>query len=557
MAKHFSDDDAKARANELIEDEVDQIMGEIAFPENDSDEPGTLDGLYTPVDADLKAAYAAPEAIEPSEASGSFEVLSSDDLVDSTRKESSHVALKVLSVALLLIAAAYVAGSVFFMSHFLPNTSMNGKDISLKSVEDVTAALSAEASAFQVPITGGKLDLTINASDVDLTVDARSLAEAAHGKSNPWLWPTELMRQHEMDSSSASATFNADKLAKIVNDKVAEVNETAAKPVDATLAYDEATSLYKIVPEQYGDMLDQVATLDAIAEAITKLQPTVELGDECMVQPKVLADDAKLIAALEEANRYLQMRIPLSFLNETPAEVEPAQIREWVSLGDDLAMKIDVEKIKEWTQGPLSEKLDTVNRERTYTRPDGKKITVESGSYGWIIDGEALANEISERLKSGDVSALSVPTIQEGATVPDENNVDWGNTYVDVDLAEQHVRYYKDGNLVWESDCVSGNTSQNHGTPTGCYQILNKERNVVLVGEPLPGETKPEYETPVSYWMPFRGNSWGLHDADWRGSFGGNIYTYSGSHGCVNLPPAKAAELYDLVSIGDAVITHY
>ena len=56
--------------------------------------------------------------------------------------------------------------------------------------------------------------------------------------------------------------------------------------------------------------------------------------------------------------------------------------------------------------------------------------------------------------------------------------------------------------------------------------------------------------------MCFLGNGYGLHDATWRSSFGGDIYKYSGSHGCVNLPPSKAGELYDLISVGTIVIIH-
>ena len=55
--------------------------------------------------------------------------------------------------------------------------------------------------------------------------------------------------------------------------------------------------------------------------------------------------------------------------------------------------------------------------------------------------------------------------------------------------------------------------------------------------------------------MPFH-NGQGLHDATWRGAFGGNIYTYGGSHGCVNLPLDIAAQLYNLVYVGMPVIVH-
>jgi len=48
----------------------------------------------------------------------------------------------------------------------------------------------------------------------------------------------------------------------------------------------------------------------------------------------------------------------------------------------------------------------------------------------------------------------------------------------------------------------------------------------------------------------------GLHDATWRSKFGGKIYTYDGSHGCINMPKASAYELYDLIQVGDCVVIY-
>lgn len=45
-----------------------------------------------------------------------------------------------------------------------------------------------------------------------------------------------------------------------------------------------------------------------------------------------------------------------------------------------------------------------------------------------------------------------------------------------------------------------------------------------------------------------------LHDASWHSVFGGNIYTYNGSHGCVNLPTAFALKLYDRVTTGRTMV---
>ena len=56
--------------------------------------------------------------------------------------------------------------------------------------------------------------------------------------------------------------------------------------------------------------------------------------------------------------------------------------------------------------------------------------------------------------------------------------------------------------------------------------------------------------------MPFAYNI-GIHDAGWRKEFGKTIYKNSGSHGCVNIPPKKAEELYEKIENGTPVIAYY
>ena len=77
--------------------------------------------------------------------------------------------------------------------------------------------------------------------------------------------------------------------------------------------------------------------------------------------------------------------------------------------------------------------------------------------------------------------------------------------------------------------------------------------SAALKGEEDNGD---EYESFVNYWMAFIGNSYGLHDATWRGTFGGSIYQGAGSHGCVNMPYNSAAELYSMVSPGTLVLIY-
>ena len=124
------------------------------------------------------------------------------------------------------------------------------------------------------------------------------------------------------------------------------------------------------------------------------------------------------------------------------------------------------------------------------------------------------------------------------------------DTRVEVDLGGQTVYLISNGKKKLVSSCVTGTAG--HRTPTGIYRIAYKSRNTTLKGRNDDGS---KYESFVRYWMPFNGGI-GLHDADWRSSFGGSIYLNNGSHGCVNMPIPKAAKLYENVQAGTLVYVY-
>ena len=124
----------------------------------------------------------------------------------------------------------------------------------------------------------------------------------------------------------------------------------------------------------------------------------------------------------------------------------------------------------------------------------------------------------------------------------------YGNgTYIDVNKTTQTLTYFKGGNAVFSTPIVTGSLKAGHDTPSGVYTVQYKQRDRVLKGE--------DYESPVKYWMRFTGNI-GLHDANWRSSFGGDIYVKKGSHGCVNIPPANMPFLYSECPVGTVVVVH-
>lgn len=118
-------------------------------------------------------------------------------------------------------------------------------------------------------------------------------------------------------------------------------------------------------------------------------------------------------------------------------------------------------------------------------------------------------------------------------------------SFVEVDLSDQYLFLYNNNKIIYTIPVTTGKDS----TPTdiGSFSIYSMEKNRDLVGE--------DYCVFVNYWMPYNGDE-GLHDADWHNLFGTSGYKELGSHGCVNLPPSAAGNVYNNVRVGTKVLVH-
>ena len=172
-----------------------------------------------------------------------------------------------------------------------------------------------------------------------------------------------------------------------------------------------------------------------------------------------------------------------------------------------------------------------------------KEIT--GGTYGSTLNQKAEVKYLTDAFLKG-IEETHIPAYTRSSSIRGKNDI--GNTYVEVDMTNQKMYYYKNGVLKLETDVVTGNLRLKHDTPEGINYVYAKQKNRILRG--------PGYASFVNYWMPVKGGI-GIHDATWRDDFGGEIYKTSGSHGCINTPLEKMEELYDMVTIGTPVVMYY
>ena len=460
----------------------------------------------------------------------------------------------VLGVIVALLAVGYLAGALVFMDRFLPRTTVGDLDVSLKSSAEVQGMLADVIDDYVLKVEGQGFSLKLSAAEAGMRLDGRAATDAMHASANAWAWPLEILKAHD-ESDKLAATYNESGLGDTVRAAVDEFNKTATPPTDAVIAYSEAKGAFIVEPEAVGTALSYDAVIKAVDDAVLALQPTVKLGADVLQQPKVLSSDPKLTAAAEQANTMIKADLVLTMAGGTAGEVNADLISQWVRLGDDLSATLDEAALTAWVD-ELAAACNTVGTQRTYTRPDGKVVTVAGGVYGWSVDRDALLNLVKESVAAGTVQTAEVPCTSVGTGYNGAGAQDWGLRYCDIDLAEQYARFYDEtGALIWESPIVSGIPDGVHDTSVGVYWLNQKASPSKLIGYE---NGKKIYESDVQYWMPFVGNVIGLHDADWQSSFGGTRYRDgAGSHGCVNLPPYKAAELYGIIQSGDVVVSHW
>lgn len=223
-----------------------------------------------------------------------------------------------------------------------------------------------------------------------------------------------------------------------------------------------------------------------------------------------------------------------------------AKIDSWYTETSEHALFYDETQLPAYV-AELAQKYNTISKPLSFTTSLGAQISVAEGFFGWEMDETSTLQEITQAMDAHTRKIVHpVWTRMDGESIDGEKRI--GPDYVEVDLTRQKVWLYKDGELLLETDCVSGTYGTDRQTPPGVYTIYYMQSPAVLRGA--------DYESPVDYWMAFNGGI-GLHDANWRDTFGGEIFRSSGSHGCINMPIPAAGKIYETVGIGYPVVCYY
>lgn len=472
-------------------------------------------------------------------------------------KRAGKVAAIVCGSVVGVLLVAYLIGVAVFSGHFWPNAKMGDTDISFKTPEEITSALEQGVEKYSLRIHGDGLDVTLSANEAGVDFNAERIVSGMFDDANAWAWPLEAFSDHD-ETDALVATLDESGVSDELHAAIDAVNASTEAPVNATVAYDESSKMFTVVKEKYGTQINADVVMAAVADAVSTLQGEVVLDESALSQPTILSTDQRVVDAAAQANGMILVNVKFALAGTPVATLDASVVAPCIAIGDDLSVSLNEDALGDWAD-KIASTYSTVGNKRTYTRADGKQVSVSGGSYGWKIDRDALLDAAKSAIDSDQTGQVDLPCSQTGTAAPSaDGGRDWGTRYIDVDLTAQHAWLFDEsGAVAWESDIVSGKPTSSSGslTPTGVYVINSNSGGSTLKGT---NDDGTKYETPVTFWMPFVGNLIGFHDATWQSAFGGTRYKDgAGSHGCVNLPYGMAEALHNVCRAGDVVVCHW
>lgn len=445
-----------------------------------------------------------------------------------------------------LIVLIYLIISLYFVNHYFFNTVINGVNVSLKAHDDSNNIIRNYIKDYKLQLIerNGETEEIIG-QNIEMLYNEKNDISKIIKIQNSFKWISSLLKEQDYYLDNLFL-YNKDNLENEINELNC-LNKDIIEPQNVKFMY--SNGLYEVMKEVYGNKIYTDKLKKAIEMSILNGKTKLDLDKNlCYENPNYTSILDKTTETKNLLNKYVGTKINYIFGNENEI-LDSNIINHWLSVDDKLEVVINEKAVNEYVK-ELSKKYDTVGIARKIKASTNKIVEVKGGFYGWKINCVAETKALLENIRLGELLQKE-PIYTQKALARDKDGIDniddIGKTYVEINITRQHLWFYKDGKLITQGDVVTGDPNKGNSTNVGIYMLNYKEKGSILNG--------PNYESEVSYWMPFNGNI-GIHDASWRYSFGGNIYKSNGTHGCVNAPLYLAKTIFENIEDGTPIICY-
>ena len=574
--------ESEVKAQDLQEDaaekeETQEVLKTDALAEIPADEIPDEDFLAEPAEDEIvteeELLKAEPEAETETEtaAESPAEAVSGEAPEESATEEGSSGLMKKLAAfsnmslrkkiavgfgaAACVLAVVYIGIAQTYKTKFIEGTSINGIDAGKKTVSEVEDEIEKTVENYSLKLSfRDNRTETIDGDAFDYQYVSDGGVQRLLDEQNIYTWiGGALFGSEKSYTVDEDTQFNEQKLVEGLSNLPEMKTENQVAPTDAYLLLDETTKRYNIVPETEGNVLNVEAVQAYAKSAVSGSVETVDLvqAADTYAAPAIRANDEGLNSQQAALNAFLSTSITYT-LPEGTQVLDANVLDGWISVDDNGYRYVDEEHIAECVDqyvADLASAVDVEKETSTFASTNRGMVEVDNNEYVIKINQDAEKEKLLEEVLGNTVTQREPVYSRKDET----QDPTFGGTYVEIDIDNQTVYYYEDGQCLVETPCVTGTGSvPRRSTPTGVFHIYDKQRSRTLYGDIQP-DGSYGYASFVNYWMRFCGGC-GLHDATWRDSFGGDIYWDSGSHGCVNLPYEAAAQMYEIVEEGTPCI---
>lgn len=468
------------------------------------------------------------------------------------RIKKDHV-LKAALILGALIIVVYLFGCFYYHNRFMSHTTINDIDVSGFTYEDASSTLEKALTNQTLSLTfvDGEKE-TLKQTDSGISFNQNNSIQKALDQQNYFLWFTHFFQSTEIQLNDLLIT-DQKQLEEAVN-SLQHVKDKQIAPVDAKVEYKDDE--FVITPEVFGTTIQNDQLINAVEKAFQTRQDSINLKEQHIYkEPQLTSQDETITNLQKLAKEYCDAKITYQ-TTSGQVVLDGNDLIQWLSIDEKGNYYYDEEEFQKqatkFVKETLAPQINIIRKAKTFTGANGTR-TVSGGNYGYKLN---QSKEVTGLLADIKAHKKETRTPVVTGVQASYSNGGIGHTFVEIDLTGQHMWFVKNGNVVLQSDIVSGLPSDpDKRTPGGTYYIYFMQRNRTLIGE-IQEDGKPEYETPVAYWMAFNGGI-GLHDATWQSAFGGDRYKTYGSHGCINLPLDVAASLYSQLSVNIPVVCYY
>ena len=440
---------------------------------------------------------------------------------------------KKIIIPIAIVLFIYVVGVVFFNLYTYPKTKVNDHSLGVINRQKF---FEEESSSREVIVKGkDDLEAKIPADSIAFTM---RVPKDFSLKDNGLLWPFKVFSSHNY-TVDYNVEYDEGKLTSLLENS--ELFTQAEQPTNAKVAL--VDDEYEIIPEDEGNMPKAEIVEEKVIRALEAKEKEVLLEEEDYLKPDIFEDDENLIAEKDRLNQMANIQIVLDLTSE---KIE-LKGHELINLHDETeeGFVLNEDRLREYIR-QLAIETDTMGIKREFETTGRGIVTIDGGVYGWQINVDETKNKVKEMILAQESGEIEPVYFRRGLTRTTDDDI--GDTYIEIDLTRQHLWFYKDGELVTDTDVVTGSVATNQETEEGAYIVWSRETDRYLKG--------PGYNVHVDFWLPINWAGIGLHDTDYRNDYGGTIYQNDGSNGCINMPYEHAKAIYENVKNNTPVLIY-